>query len=265
MRVLKPIRDLFLPTGRMPNFFIAGAARCGTTSMWDYLKQHPDIFLPDEFRVKEPSFFCENFGMKSREKYLSLFRNAGDQKLVGEASGPYLTSPEAPARIQAEVPDAKFIIMLRNPAVRAFSLFKWMRANGYEDCADFREALRLEKERMGDASFQKDCPQYFYNFLYFHSGLYAAQVSRFFDTFGRDRVMVVIFEEFIAQPERHVRDAYKFLGVDENFRPKIEVLNASRDGTALEPALRKELLAQYAGDISQLEKLLGRELQSLWN
>lgn len=265
MRLLKPIRELLLPSGRMPNFFIAGAARCGTTSMWDYLKQHPDIFLPEAFRVKEPSFFCDSYGIKSRAKYRALFRDAGEQKMVGEASGPYLTAPEAPARIKAEIPGARFIIMLRNPAVRAFSLFKWLRDNGYESCLDFPEALRLETLRMSDPSFQAGCPQYYYNYLYFHSGLYAGQIRRFFDVFGRAQIQVVIFEEFIVDPARHVRDAYEFLGVDHAFRPKIEVHNASRDSTTLDPALRGELLGRYAEDIGQLEQLLGRPLRSLWS
>jgi hypothetical protein len=265
MRVWNEMKNWFLPPGRMPNFFIAGAARAGTTSLWEYLRQHPDIFMPPDFRKKEPSYFCDHYGMKSRRKYLSLFRDAGDRRMVGEASGPYLTAPEAAGRIKAEIPEARILIMLRNPAVRAFSLFKRLRDKGHEQEPDFMEAVALETKRMNDPEFQAGCRHYFGNYLYFHSGLYSAQVRRFFDTFGRDRVKVIVFEEFVAEPGRHVRESFAFLAVDAGFEPKIEVHNASADNTALDPSLRKELLERYAPDIRELESVLGRDVRHLWN
>jgi hypothetical protein len=253
------------PPLRLPNFFISGAARCGTTSMWQYLRQHPDIHMPPAVEQKEPSHYCEIYGVHDRAVYLSLFKDAGTKKMVGEASGPYLTSPDSPGRIQKEIPNAQFIILLRNPAKRAFSLYKWMQENGYEKCGTFEEALKAEKEtRFQNDWFIKNNGQYYYNFLYFNSGLYYEQVKRFYDTFGREQVLVFIFEEFAENTASAVKNAYSFLGVDPSFQPKLEVHNATQRKHSFDPALRAELMRQYAPNIAQLEQLLGRDLRSVW-
>ena len=92
---------------RVPDFFICGAARSGTTSLWEYLRQHPDVYMPTSIGDKEPSYFCDLYGMTDWQAYLSLFRDAGNRKRVGEASGPYLTSPESAGLIKAAVPNAR--------------------------------------------------------------------------------------------------------------------------------------------------------------
>jgi len=232
--------------------------------MWQYLRQHPDIWMPETFGRKEPSFYCDTWGMEKRRKYLALFAGAGARKMVGEASGPYLTSPESPGLIAADAPDAKFIIMLRNPAERAFSLFKRMRDKGFESVANFREAIALEEQRVNDPEFQENCRHYFRNFFYFHTGLYAAQVKRFMDHFGRDHVHIIIFEEFSREPARFVRGAYAFLGVDATFEPDIKIHNASTDETPLALDVRQELLTLYRADIETLSTLLRRDLASIW-
>lgn len=251
---------------RPPNFFICGAARCGTTSLWEYLRQHPDIYMPPVMEHKEPSFFCDLYGFNEWHHYLYLFHTAGARKRVGEASTPYLTSPESAGRIKAAIPEAKLIISLRNPVVRAYSLYKWMHHNGYEKIPTFPQALEAEDAwRMENDDFKKNNGQYYYNFLYYHSGLFFQQVKRYFDTFGRQQVHVVIFEEFVKTPGEHVRDIFAFLEADPEFAPQIAVHNPSASTyAALEPSLRTELARRYRPNIAQLEELLGRELRSLW-
>src|SRR5687767_1010670 len=98
-----------------PNFFIVGAPKCGTTSLYEYIRVHPEVFMPDR---KEPAFFCSDFYKPRRmkeEEYLSLFREAGSAKWIGEASTWYLYSDKAREGIKAFCPDARIIIMLRNP------------------------------------------------------------------------------------------------------------------------------------------------------
>ena len=116
-----------------PNFFIVGAARCGTTSLWEYLRQHPDIYMPPVIEQKEPAFFCDLYGVEHWDFYLTLFEAGRGKKRIGEASTPYLSSPESAGQIHSVLPLAKIIITLRNPVVRAYSLYKWMHANGYAD------------------------------------------------------------------------------------------------------------------------------------
>lgn len=251
---------------RVPNFFVCGAARSGTTSLWEYLRQHPDIYMPPAIEHKEPSYFCDLYGMSDWDHYLALFREAGNCKRVGEASGPYLTSPESAGRIKAAAPEARIIISLRNPAERAWSLYKWMHANGYEKLPSFAEALAVEeKSRLGNADFMRTNGQYYYNFLYFHSGLYYGQVKRFFETFGREQVQVIIFEEFIEASTEHLKGIHAFLEVDKGFAPVLGRHNASEPGYGrLEKGLRARLSERYRGSIADLEQLLGRDLRTQW-
>ena len=289
---------------RLPDFFIAGAAKAGTTSLWRYLIQHPSIFMPEDAVYKEPGFFSCLRPFNDREAYLRLFEDAAPGQRVGEASGAYLTSPDSAQRIQADIPDAQVIIMLRNPADRAFSLYQWMTQNGYEHAPTFDEALLLEEERMRSASFKRSNPEYYYNYLYYHSGLYSRQIDRYLSAFGEDQVEVLIFEEFIDAPEKHTQKVYQFLRVDPDFRPVTRVHNRSRSARApraqvalrefVEPTLntlglpgrhrllqiarslnekkrvqldkttRAQLLRAYRDDIRATGQLLDRDLSSIW-
>ena len=215
---------------KRPNFFIVGAAKSGTTSMWQYLCQHPNVFMPPSFLRKEPAFFSDLYGFDSREKYRAIFLEASDQHwAVGEASTAYLTDPVSAKRIAEVVPHAKIIIMLRNPVDRAYSLYNWMTQEGYEYAASFERALTLEDRRANSSNFKNNNPQYFYNYLYFRSGLYAEQVSRYIDRFSADQICVILFEEFIRDPSASYRRVCEFLNVDPDFEPNFKVYNKSRD------------------------------------
>lgn len=262
--VMPPAAEVAAEGFRLPDFFIAGTARGGTTSLWEYLRQHPDICMPPVFEFKEPSFFCELYGMKNWREYLSLFAEGKNRKMIGEASGAYLTSPESPARLKASVPRAKFIISLRNPVERAYSKYKWMRANGYEKFETFAEALAAEPGRAASEDFKRSNGQYFYNFLYFDSGIYDRQVRRFLEAFGREQVRVLIFEEWTQRPHETLEELFRFLGVDAAFRPQIKVHNATIKDRSLDEEIPRRLMDGYQQSIVNLEKLLGRELVSVW-
>lgn len=209
----------------LPNFFVAGAARSGTTSLWDHLIQHPEIFMPSGIKNKEPGYFSDNYSISDFDEYVSLFKIA-NEKMIGEASGAYLTSPESPGRIKDMIPEAKFIIMLRNPADRAYSLYNWMVKEGYEYIQTFEKALQIEKSRrLNNPAFMKTSLIYYYNYLYFHSGLYSEQVKRYFENFPEDKVLFIIFEEFRENVNKYVQEAYAFLGVDSSFVPEIKIHN----------------------------------------
>jgi len=220
--------------------------------------------MPPTIDQKEPAYFCDIYGTNDWNFYLSLLSEARARKRVGEASGAYLTWPESAERIRATIPEPNIIISLRNPVERAWSLYRWMRAHGYEKIPTFAEALEAEdKMRFGNAEFVKNNGEYYYNFLYFHSGLYHAQVKRFLDTFGRERVHVQVFEEFILTPLEHMRRIFAFLEVDPKFQPHIEVHNAT-EPIPMGEAIRERLSMRYRNDILRLEDLLGRKLAKLW-
>ena len=143
----------------MPDFFIAGAPKCGTTALFSYLQTHPGIFLPAErpgtsrLSAKEPHYYCTDFPnyrrCRSREDYLRLFTDAAAGTLVGEASVWYLYSEVAIPRIMAEIPKAKFIVLLRNPVNMAHSLHNLLYHTLDEDIADFGCAWEAGPARPG--------------------------------------------------------------------------------------------------------------------
>lgn len=208
-----------------PNFFIIGAAKSGTTSLWSYLRQHPQIYMPE---IKEPSFFSLDYKHNlTYEKYISLFSGALEKKAkaIGEASHAYLTSPESAALIKEKYNNAKLIIMLRNPADRAFSLYQWMVREGYEWIYPFEKALEAEEERIFDKEFKYSNPQYYYNYLYYRSGLYSNQIERYVKLFNRDRIKFLIFDDFKKDILSKTREIYQFLEVESNFLPEVSVKN----------------------------------------
>jgi len=207
----------------MPNFFIIGAQKAGTTSLYHYLDQHPQIYMSPR---KEPHFFegmHSDFRWPGRRvapvtdlrDYLALFEGVSDEKAIGEASASYLYSPKAPALIQRSIPDAKIIAILRNPAERAYSNFLHLVQVGREPLSSFAEALQAEEGRMRD----KWGPIWYYK----QKGFYHAQVKRYFDTFGRDQVRIWLYEDLRDDPSRMTRDVFRFLDVDERFVPNVSI------------------------------------------
>lgn len=227
-----------------PNFFIVGAAKSGTTSMWRYLTQHPEVFMPSEKIKKEPAYFSDISGYESEDRYYSLFDDVQKQHTaVGEASTAYLTDPSSAERIASEIPEARIIIMLRNPVDRAYSLYNWMTQEGYEYASSFRHALELEEKRVGDENFKRENAEYYYNYLYFRSGLYANQVKRYIDNFGRESILFLTFEEFTCNTRLVYRRTCRFLGVNPFFSPDLRVYNKSSNAfyPPLQYALRRVL------------------------
>lgn len=216
-------------TRRQPNFFIVGAAKSGTTSLYHYLRQHPQIFMPER---KEPSFFMNwKGGVRSWDEYWSIFAPAGKSPAVGEASTGYLFAPEAVPQIKATFPNARIIMILRNPVDMCFALWRHMRRIGKRgEWLSFEAALEREASRMADPFFRAACLKSWHgNFYYFHRALYFEQVGRYLDAFGRERVQIHIFDEFKKDPIRICREAFGFLGVTKDFRPDIRMHNVGAE------------------------------------
>lgn len=206
-----------------PDFFIVGAPKCGTTALNDYLAQHPDVFMA----TKELHFFGSDIHFArdmTEDRYLSCFSQAGDAKRVGEASVWYLYSEHAAKEIKKACPDANIIIMLRNPADMVPSLHSRMLATLEEDIQDFEEALEAEKDRAQGLRIPKQArmPQVL---LYRQIASYTDQVSRYFDVFGRDRVQVIIFDEFVSRTDELYAETLAFLGLSTDFAPPFENIN----------------------------------------
>jgi len=212
-----------------PNFFIVGAGKAGTTSLWEYLKQHPQIAMPAELRHKEPCFFSAHYPYRPNlETYLGLFADAAGKKAIGESSHAHLTSPESAEFIKMTYPDAKIIIILRNPVERAFSLYQWMLRDGYEWLYPFEKALSAEDKRLKDEHFEYHAPHYYYNYLYYHSGLYSEQVLRYTERFPKEQIKILLFDDLKSDAIRLIQELYRFLEVDPYFIPQLKIHNKAQ-------------------------------------
>ena len=214
-----------------PNFFIVGAPKCGTTSLHEYLQRHPDIFMPF---YKEPHFFgadlqgsrFEQFRGKP-QKYLKLFQDVRGESRIGESSPWYLASEEAAQEIYAYDPQAKIIIMLRNPVDMMYSMWSQFRYSGNEQIETFEAALAAEPDRRQGKRIRR-AAHCITGLLYRDMARYPRQVQRYFDRFGRENVRVIIFDDFIADTAAVYRSVLEFLAVDSSFQPRFDIANPNK-------------------------------------
>ena len=264
--------------GPLPNFFIIGAMRSGTTALARYVGAHPDVFMAPE---KEVHFF-DRHEDRGLDWYRSRFARYQDQRAVGEATQTYLFMPDVPAKIAAVVPDARLIAILRNPVDRAYSHF-WM-----------NRGLRTENRDPADAlTAEPGAPVFF---PYLDRGRYLPQLQRVCEHFSRDALHVLLFEELLSDPEETFAAVCSFLGIDASVRPDnlgrqinknvaIRSLRVREFARALpapaakvigklnskpfsypkiDPALRRELAKRFTQDNARLAEWLGRDL-SIWD
>ena len=213
-----------------PNFFIVGAPKCGTSAVNRYLKSHPDVFMSED---KEPHYFSTDLDYTprafrySREQYLALFPAEKGAAVYGEATPYYLYSRAAAPNIHDFNPRARILIMLRNPADMLHSLHSHMLYTGDETLEDFDAALEAEAGRRQGVGVPEIVP-FTAMVFYRHIARYTDQVRRYFETFDRDQVCVMIFDDLQADtPGEYVR-LLRFLGVDETILPDFGVINPNK-------------------------------------
>lgn len=227
---------------RWPNLFIVGAPKSGTTSLYEYLAPHPEIFLSP---VKEPSYFAADVGTRrnrfaygtNESRYVKLFEGAGTAKRVGEASTNYLFSRRAPELIRAVEPRPWIIAMLRDPVDFMYSWHGHRVAGNTDEIEEFDAALEADlqpgyggplrakwHERLG---------------TYRERARFGEQLPRWIEAFGRDRVLVIIFDDFVADTAGQYRRVLEFLEVDPDFQPPSFAVHNPRHGR---PTLAARLL-----------------------
>ena len=201
-----------------PSFFVVGAAKAGTTTLYHYLSNHPEVFIPS--KVKETNFFALegrpadftdvgsiNYNKNSvhdEQAYAKLFES-GSGKLCGEVCPLYLYSPMAAQAIARRVPDAKIIILLRDPAERAFSAYRHMQAYGSEKAKCFEDALSMEDQHIAD--------NWQFNSHYIASSRYRQQVGRYMDAFPPENVLVIDFADIKERLDETLQEVQLFLGL----------------------------------------------------
>ena len=209
--------------GRLPDFFIVGHQKCGTTALYSMLRSHPEIFMSD---VKEPRFFASDqrsrfiprapspIRPRTLEGYLALFEGARPDQRIGEASPQYLRSSVASANIAALQPAARIIAILREPASYLRSFHLQMVSSNVETERVFRKAVALE----GDRRLGKHIPRRCHHpdaLLYSDHVRYVNQLRRYHAVFPREQVLVLIYDDFRADNEATVRRVLRFIDVDD--------------------------------------------------
>ena len=202
---------------KRPNLFLIGAAKCGTTSLYYYLKQHPDIFFPDH---KEPHYFSTDLQWRYRgtefanlSEYLALFQDATTQRWIGEASVWHLFSQDAAANIFEFDPAAKLICILRNPIDMMHSLYRFGFARGSENATSFQQALELEPGRTDWDSVPRTL--FLLNAVWYRQVCrFDQQVTRYLDRFPRENIKFLLFDDLKRDAHQVVRETFEFLDVD---------------------------------------------------
>jgi len=217
------------PQGRVPDFFLIGHSKSGTTALYEMLRRHPQIFMPD---LKEPVFFAEELPRRAHryeapatlEAYLSLFRAAAPDQLAGEASASYLWSRSAAGRIAQAQPAARIVAILREPASFLRSLHLQCVQSHYETEKDFGKALSMEEERRLGHKIPSGSlwPQVL---LYSEHVRYIEQLERYRAVFAPEQILILIYDDFRRDNEATVRRVLRFLDLDDT-RP-VETVEAN--------------------------------------
>jgi len=281
-----------------PNFFIVGAPKAGTTSLYEYLKNIPGIYMPT---IKEPNYFSVNTvpnhhpvlkPIRDKERYLKLFEKVTNEKIIGESSPDYLADQDAPSLIYQISPHAHILISLRDPVERAFSDYLIHVSQGLMKLS-FHDELQKELRQKIDKS-KPNCRLDY--------GFYSESVKKYLEVFGSKQVKVIIFEEFIQNTKTTIEEILHFLDLNsslDNFDDKIHnpsqsprgsvaqhlltsktsskiakkilsasirkiirerILVANKPKPEMDPQDRDTLVKYYEEDVKKLETLLGRKL-----
>jgi hypothetical protein len=216
---------------KKPNFFIVGAPKCGTTALYHYLKQHPDIyFAPKEIHhFGSDLTFRENKQPLTDDQYLQCFASATSESRLGDASVWYLYSTNAAREIKKFSPDARIIIMIRNPVDMLYSNYYQNRWNGDEPLETFQMALDAEADRKaGNNLPNTTAPGPIEALYYSETALFTNQIKRYLDVFGREAVHIIVYDDFATDVNSEFRSVLHFLGVNESFEPDFTVVNANK-------------------------------------
>lgn len=217
-------------TEKKPDVFIVGAPKCGTSAMHQYLAAHPDIYMAKKemHTFGRDLRFGPQFYRRNVQEYLAEFDARNGQRRAGEASVWYLYSTLAAAEIHTFNPEARIIILLREPAEMLYSLYYQFRFDGNEQLPTFEEALAAEQERRAGQSMTRQT--YFRQGLVYHDAArYTEQVRRYFDVFGRERVHVIIYDDLAADVRGTYCRTLDFLGVDSTrIETDFQVINGNK-------------------------------------
>jgi hypothetical protein len=239
----------------MPNFLIIGAAKAGTTALHEYLQQHPQIYLTP---TKETNFFAfegqeinfqgpgdealKDFSITDLSTYQAEFAGVTKELAIGEACPSYLYVPQAAARIKQYIPDARLIVILRNPVERAYANFLHIVRDDREPQRDFTLALQAEATRIANNW------EWFWHYI--QVGFYGQQLQRYYEMFAPSQIKVYLYEDLKEDAIATLQDIFRWLEVDDTFVPDM-ALRPNKSGMP-----RNKLLHQILTKPNPLKSLL---------
>jgi hypothetical protein len=243
---------------RLPNFVVIGAPKCGTTSLYYYLRQHPDVYLPER---KELHYFSYehmrqlvggpgdahivSMICQTLDDYKSFYSDVHGEHAIGDISPSYFYFSDVSERIKDELDSPKIVILVRDPIHKAFSQYMHLIRDNRETL-EFFDALNAEGRRIAEGWAAL--------WRYAESSVYTTRIQKYLDVFGSDRVRIIRFEDLTTSCYTTLEDLFRFIGVDPTFRPDVSQ-TYNRSG---KPRLRfvADLIAKPNAVTSAARKLL---------
>jgi hypothetical protein len=223
----------------LPNFFLVGAPKCGTTAMATYLATHPDIFVGrKELHYFGSDLLLYHWDRITWEEYTRAFRKATSEQFRCDASVQYLGSRFAAKEIQQFDPNAKVLIMVRNPVDLMYSLHAQSLYSQEEDIADFAEALDAEDDRRAGRRIPTQMHR-IEHVSYRQNARLTEKVANYLTVFGRENTLILVFEEFVRDPREAYLTTLRFLGLEDDGKRDFSVVNSGNK------ELRHEGLVQF--------------------
>jgi len=229
-----------------PSFIIIGTQKGGTSSLYYYLKFHPQV----KRAIKKELHYFNLFYDKGSNWYMAHFPWKSDKHITGEASPGYLFHPEAAKRIKEHNPDMKLILLLRNPIERAYSAYQMNRRLGIDKRSSFEDAIKFELENKDiDSSYNYNR----HNFFYLERGEYAKQLKHWSQFFDRKQMLIIKSDEFFKNTEEQLKIIYSFLEIDQVLPSSLKAMNVGKY-PPLSEEVNLKLKNYFKKDLSILEK-----------
>ncbi|MFO8015516.1 MAG: sulfotransferase domain-containing protein [Candidatus Woesearchaeota archaeon] len=257
-KILETLRSL-TGLGSLPDYIIIGAQKCGTTSLQEYMEQHPKILSPSK---KEVHFFDLNYykGLSWYKKHFPILKKYR-KKIVGEASPYYIHFPPVAQRISKCLPDIKLIVLLRDPVKRAFSQYNSNYNKGREK-RSFEESIEDELKNLPREYKKVDKGKYsnkHQNEFFLDRGKYYIQLKNWFMYLKREQFIIIKSEDFFGNPQREVSKIFHFIGVEDYLLHKTKIHNKTKKDMVLNEDTKKRLCEFFLPYNKKLYKLLGRD------
>jgi hypothetical protein len=244
----------------MNHLFIIGAQRSGSTYLYHILDEHPEITMSRPLRPEPKFFLDEQLYAKGRAYYEDTYfsGHSKETQYLGEKSTSYIESVVAANRIRQFYPDARILVILRDPVIRAYSNYCFSMTHQLEDLS-FEDALKDELIRLADTSFSTSVNP----FAYCKRGYYIDYIEAYLTIFDRNQLEILIFEELVCKPES-VQSLYRWLGVDEGFKPNSfgKIYNPTVQKDQDHSKAFRSLALGYRESLERLENLLGNKIET---